>query len=421
MERSLNTLPPIVINADRLWETLEASARIGAIDGNGLGRLALSEADGQMRDLFVAWSKQADFDVCVDQIGNIFVRRPGEDADAAPVMMGSHLDTQVHGGRFDGILGVLAGLETLSALNDANIRTRRAVEVVSWTDEEGARFHRAMLGSSVFAGDLSLEDALSRHDDRGVTVDQALRLTGYGGGSPVPGRLPHAYLELHIEQNSVLEEAGVDVGIVDGSYPIYHMDVHFEGRTAHSGPTPMAKRRNALTGAAHAIAAVDQIARSHEPDAKSTTSAIHVWPNRPGIIPSSVDVRFDFRHPHMPVLEEMRDQIENAVAAAATAANVDTQITALTRFGDARFDSRIVATLEEAAAAEGIDSMRLPTQAGHDALVIASVAPAAMLFCPCRDGVSHHPDEDIDYPRVLSSVAVLARSALTLAENVTEP
>lgn len=368
-----------------------------------------------MRDLLVEWSREAGLEVTVDRIGNIFARRRGRSASASPVALGSHLDTQVHGGRYDGVLGVLGALEAVHALDDAGIETERAIEVVCWTDEEGARFHRSMLGSSVFTGALSLEEGLAHTDERNVSVAQALDRIGYAGEAPVPGHRLHAYLELHIEQAAVLEAAGVDVGIVDSSYPIFHLDVHFEGRTAHSGPTPMEQRRNALTAAAHAIVAVDAIPRAHGPDAKSTTSTIRVWPNRSGIIASSADLRFDFRHPQEAVVEQMRAEIEDAVAKAARASNVDAYIRSRTRFGDARFDPAIVGTLERLAAALEVPAMRLPTQAGHDALVIAAVAPTAMLFCPCRDGVSHHPDEDVDRRRVLPSVRLLAEAALALA------
>jgi N-carbamoyl-L-amino-acid hydrolase len=404
-----------MIRADRLWATLDASAEIGAIPPKGLARLALSEADRQMRDLFVSWCEEANLSVTVDRIGNIFACRPGEVADAAPVLIGSHLDTQIHGGRFDGVLGVLAGLECMRALNDADIRTERPLELVSWTDEEGARFRRSMLGSAVFAGQLGLDQALNQHDDRGVTVGEALMEIGYAGERRVPGPPPHAYLELHIEQNSTLEEAGIDVGIVDSSYPWCIVAVHFEGRTAHSGPTPMDKRQNALLGAAHAIVAIDQIARRHGPDTKSSTSTIQVWPNLPAIIPSSVDLRCGLSHPDDRILDRMLFELEDAVAAAATAAKVTAKVIPIARFGNVGFDSKVVAALETASASLRIKSIRLPAQAGHDAFMITSVAPTAMIFCPCRDGISHHPDEDVDFERALPSVAVLAQAAVSLA------
>jgi N-carbamoyl-L-amino-acid hydrolase len=403
-----------MISADRLWATLEASARIGAIPHNGLSRLALSDADRQMRALFVSWCERANLRVSVDRIGNIFARRAG-DSDASPVMIGSHLDSQIHGGRFDGVLGVLAGLEVMRALNEADIRTERPLEVVSWTDEEGARFRRSMLGSSVFAGQMGLGQALSQKDDCGITVGEALTEIGYAGNEVVPGPPPHAYLELHIEQDSVLDDAGIDVGIVDSSCSSCIVAIHFEGRTAHSGPTPMEKRQDALTGAARAIVAIDQIARQHGPAATSSTSTIQVWPNRPAIIPSSVDLRCGLSHPDGRVLECLRAELEDAAAAAAAEARVTAKVSTIARFGDVTFDPAVVDAIEAAATSLGIESLRLPARAGHDAFVIASVAPTAMIFCPCRDGISHHPDEAIDYERVLPSVAVLAHAAIALA------
>jgi N-carbamoyl-L-amino-acid hydrolase len=407
--------PPIVIKPDRLWDTLEASARIGAISETGLARLALSEADGQMRDLFVSWCKDAQLDVTVDPIGNIFARRAGEASDAAPVIIGSHLDTTIYGGRFDGILGVLAGLEVMRALNDADIRTERPLELVSWTDEEGVRFGRSMLGSSVFAGQLGLEEALDRRDDDGATVAQALADIGYAGKRAVPGRPPHAYLELHIEQASVLDDGGVDVGIADSSNSSWVAAIHFEGRTAHSGPTAMAKRHDALAGAARAIVAIDEIARQHGAGATASTSTIQVWPNRPAIIPSSVDLRFNASHPDDRILDCMQAEIAEAVAAAAAGANVTAEIIPLARFGDAGFDARVIGAVEAAAMDLGVKAMRLAAPAGHDAFVVARVAPTGMIFCPCRDGISHNPDEDVEHARVLPSVEVLAQAAVTLA------
>jgi N-carbamoyl-L-amino-acid hydrolase len=408
---------PIAIDGDRLWATLEASAQIGSIPPSGLARLALSASDRQMRDLFVSWCREAGLAVRVDRIGNIFARRAGRGGDVAPVMIGSHLDTQVHGGRFDGILGVLAALEVVRALNDADVHTSRPVDIVCWTDEEGARFRRSMLGSSVFTGELELTQALLLTDDDGVTVGDALTEIGYVGEAGVPGPPPHAYLELHIEQNSILDESDVDVGIVDSSYPTYILAVHFEGRTAHAGPTPMAKRHDALTGAARAIVAIDEITRRHGPEAKSSTSSIRVWPNRPAIVSSSVDLRCNICHPDDHVLDGIKREIERAVEAAAAASNVTGHVVPAARFGDAGFDSRVVAALDAAAATAGIPSMRIAAQAGHDAFAIARIAPTAMVFCPCRDGISHHPDEDVDYARVLPSIAVLARAAVAVADG----
>jgi N-carbamoyl-L-amino-acid hydrolase len=404
------------VDRDRLWASLDRSAEIGAIAGGGLGRLALTDADREMRELFIEWCRADGLEVSVDRIGNIFALRPGIEPECAPVLIGSHLDTQVHGGRFDGVLGVLGALEVIRTLNDNAVVTRRPVQIVSWTDEEGARFHTSMLGSSAFTGLLRVDQALAKSDADGVTVAAELDRIGFAGDAPVPGPSPHAYLELHIEQNAILDEAGVDVGIVDRCYPIYHLDVVFEGRTAHSGPTPMPKRRNATVGAAHAIVAVDRIAREHAPDAKSTTSTLSTWPNRSGIISSHAEVRFDFRHPDVDVIERMRAEIEQALQDAAAAANVTATVRSLTRFGAWSFDDACIAAIENAARRRGVSHMRMATQAGHDAMVVAEHAPTAMIFCPCVDGITHHPDEDVQVERVIPSVEVLLEAMLELAE-----
>jgi N-carbamoyl-L-amino-acid hydrolase len=309
----------------------------------------------------------------------------------------------------------------MRALDQAGIRSKRPLEVVCWTDEEGARFGRSMLGSSVFAGQLELDQALAQQDDAGMTVANALTEIGYAGEDPVPGPAPHAYLELHIEQDSVLDDAGIDVGIVDSSHASRVVAIHFEGRTGHSGPTPMNKRKDALIGAAQAIVAIDRIGRRHGPAARSSTSSIRVWPNRPAIIASSVDLRCNFSHPDDRVVDRMQAEIEGAAVTAANAANVAAEVIPLARFGNVAFDPSVVGAIDAAAASLGVKSMHIPAPAGHDAFVIASVAPTAMILCPCRNGISHHPDEDIDYARALPSVRVLAGAALALANGDDNP
>ena len=286
------------IDDERLWDTLMQSARIGPGRDQGLRRLALDASDKEMRDLFVAWCRDAGATVTIDRMGNIFARRAGRNDTAAPVLVGSHLDTQYTGGRFDGILGVLAGLEILRTLNDRGVETRRPIEVVNWSNEEGARFNPPMLASAVFAGLRDLDWAYSRTDNDGVTYGSALEEIGYVGDAEMGGRDIDAYFELHIEQGPLLEQAGITVGVVTHGYATRGMRLRIKGETAHSGPTPMDQRRNALVGAAYLIAAVNDIGwKYHGEDGKSTASQIEIWPNAVGILPEFAQVSIDFRHP----------------------------------------------------------------------------------------------------------------------------
>ncbi|HET6449104.1 MAG TPA: hydantoinase/carbamoylase family amidase [Conexibacter sp.] len=404
------------VDATRLWASVDRSAEFGRIAGGGLSRLALSDADGAMREQLVAWCREAQLDVRVDAVGNVFARRTGAEPALAPVAIGSHLDTQVHAGRYDGVLGVLAGLEVLRTLDAHGVRTRRPLELVCWTDEEGARFNTGMLGASAFTGRLGLADALARADADGVTVAAALARIGFPGEAPVPGHALHAYLELHIEQGSILDASGVDVGVVERAYPVYHLAVAFHGETGHGGPPPMDARRNALVGAARAIAALDSIGRRHAPEARTNTSAIACWPNRAGIVPAEVTVRMDLRHPDGGALEQLRDEAVAAFAIEAAAVGVRAEVVSCTRSGGQRFDDDCVEALEAAARERGHATVRMATIAAHDATVIADAFATAMVFCPCRGGVTHNPAEEVDRERVLPAVEVLMDAAVRLAE-----
>jgi N-carbamoyl-L-amino-acid hydrolase len=284
------------IDPERLWESLERSAVIGRFRDVGLRRLALSAEDKQMRDLFVDWAKAAGCTVEIDRLGNIFARRPGTDPSLPPVAIGSHLDTQICGGRYDGILGVLCGLEIVRTLNDRGLQTKRGIEVICWTNEEGARFNPPMMGSMAFAGVLPLESVLATTDDSGITVAEALDEIGYAGPAPV-GREFDSYLELHIEQAPVLDREGCDVGIVVGGYKTQALRLTINGDTGHAGGTPMAQRRNALVGAGYVIAAVNDIGLAYAVDeGRTTTTRIESFPNLAGTYAEQVKLTIDFRH-----------------------------------------------------------------------------------------------------------------------------
>jgi N-carbamoyl-L-amino-acid hydrolase len=412
------TPPSLAVDGARLWRSVMASARIGpGRTPAGLCRLALTDADREMRDLFAGWCRDAGCRVTVDQAGNMFARRPGTDDALAPVVIGSHLDTQIAGGRFDGILGVLAGLEVFRTLDDAGIRTRRPLELVNWTNEEGARFQPPMMGSAAFAGVRPLDWVLGRADAAGRTVGEELARIGYAGPAPVGGRALDAYFELHIEQGPLLDDKGIPVGVVDGSYEVRGMNVVVRGETAHAGPTPMAARRNALVGAAMLIVAVNEIGWAHAPGGKSTTSRIEVWPNLAGILPDWAQVTLDVRHPQAARVDEMLAAIARAMRDCAERAQVQMEVVESWQFGSERFDPELVALVRATAGRLGVPSLDLPSQAGHDAYYVSRVAPTCMIFAPCERGISHNEAEDVALGDAVPSVNVLLHAVLERANR----
>ena len=408
----------LTVNGERLWETIMASARIGpGRTPTGLRRLALTDADREMRDLFAGWCRDAGLGVTVDRMGNMFARRPGTDDTLPPVLVGSHLDTQIAGGRYDGILGVLTGLEIVRTLNDAGIRTRRPIELVNWTNEEGARFYPPMLGSAVWGGVRTLEWAHARKDDAGRTVGEELARIGYAGTAPVGGRAVDAYFELHIEQGPLLDDKGIPVGVVAGTYEVRGMNVVVRGETAHSGPTPMAHRRNALVGAAMLIVAANEIGWAHAPEGKATTSRIEVWPNLTGILPDFARVTIDVRHPEAATVDRMVGDLKKAMAECAPRAQVQMEIEETWQFGSERFDPELVELVRGTARQLGAPSLDLPSQAGHDAYYVSRVAPTAMIFVPCERGISHNEAEHTRLEDALPGANVLLHAVLARANR----
>ncbi len=406
------------VDGDRLWETLEASARIGTGPRGGLRRLALGDDDKTMRDLFVSWCEAVGCRVSVDRLGNIFARRQGLEPGLPPVLIGSHLDTQAAGGRFDGILGVLSGLEVLRSLDDRGITTRRAIEVVNWSNEEGARFTPPMVASGAFAGAFDMDWVLGLTDDDGLTFGGELERIGYAGETPVGGREVDAYFELHIEQGPLLEAQGIPLGIVTGGYKTYGMHIDLHGETAHSGPTPMDKRRNALVGAALLIVAANDIGwKYHEGQGKSTAPRLVCWPNKPGILPDYAQVTIDFRHPDPASAAAMLAEFEAVLPAAAKRAQVEIEIVERWSFGDEVFDPSLIALLQETAETLGVGHREILSQAGHDAYHMSQVCPTALLFTPCREGITHNESEDIERAYTLPGVNVLLGAVLARADR----
>jgi N-carbamoyl-L-amino-acid hydrolase len=405
----------IAVDGERLWATLERSAAIGPGVAGGLRRLALTAEDGAMRDVFRGWAEADGFPVTVDATGSMFVRLEGREA-LPPVLVGSHLDTQVAGGRYDGILGVLAGLEILRTLRDTGIVPRRPVEVVNWTNEEGARFSPPMMASAVFAGLHPLGWLHERHDDDGVRLLDALEGIGYRGEA-APGKPVDAYFELHIEQGPELWDSGVTLGLVTGGYAVRGARVAFRGETAHTGPTPMDRRRNALVGAARVAAAVDEIGHAFAPVGKATVARLTAWPNKPGILSSEAELTVDVRHADPATADRMAAAVREAIAAGAARARVEAEIVDTWTFGEERFDPALLALLREASIRRGVSHREMLSQAGHDAYYLSRVAPTAILFSPCVDGITHNEAEDVPREETIAAVNVLLDAVLARANR----
>ena len=413
-----SSLGNIRIDGDRLWRTLMDSAKIGPGRAGGLRRLALDDADKEMRDLFVAWCEAAGCTVSVDGMGNIFAYRAGRDDTLPPVMIGSHLDTQVAGGRFDGILGVLGGLEVVRTLNDHGITTKRPIEVVNWTNEEGARFRPPMIASAVFAGVRELDWALARTDDDGYVYGEELARIGYAGATPMGGRDIDSYFELHIEQGPELEARNLPLGIVTGAYQVIGMNVDFHGETAHSGPTAMARRRNALVGAAMLIVKVNEVGWKYaDIDGKATASRIDCWPNQLGILPDYAQVTIDFRTPDKAKTEAMAAEVEAAFDHIVERARVEVEVVERWTFGNEVFDADCIGLIKRAADELGVGYIEMLSQAGHDAYNMAKIVPTALIFSPCEDGISHNEAENIEPGYTFPSVNVLLHSAVARANR----
>ncbi len=405
----------ISIDGARLWDSLMEMARIGATAKGGNCRLALTDLDRQGRDLFVGWCEAAGCTVTVDAMGNIFARRPGRDPGLAPVMTGSHLDTQPTGGKFDGVYGVLAGLEVIRTLNDHGIETEAPVEAVVWTNEEGARFAPAMTASGVFAGVFDLAYAHAREDSDGLTLGVELARIGYLGEAECGGREVGAYFEAHIEQGPILEAEGKPIGVVTGAQGQRWFEVTVTGAEAHAGTTPMDRRKDALAGAAHMVTEVRRIATARPPHAVSTVGVLQASPNSRNTIPGRVFFTVDLRHPEDGTLSAMATDLRAACAGIAEAAGLSCDIEEIWYFAPIAFDADCVAAVRQGAGGLGYGHRDIVSGAGHDACYLAGVAPTGMVFVPCKDGISHNEIESAEPEDLTAGANVLLHAVLERA------
>ena len=403
------------VNGERLWQSLMEMAKIGATDKGGVCRLALTDLDRQGRDLFVRWCKEAGCTVSVDRMGNIFARRPGRDNALPPVGTGSHLDSQPTGGRFDGVYGVLAGLEVIRTLNDLNYETAAPVEVVVWTNEEGSRFAPAMVASGVFAGVFDEEYGLSRKDLDGKTMGEELKRIGYAGDVPVGNHKFGAFFEAHIEQGPILEAEKKTIGIVQGAQGQRWYEITLTGQEAHAGPTPMRRRKDALLGAGRLVHEVNRIGLANQPYACATVGLMQVSPNSRNTIPGKVFFTVDFRHPDDATLSKMDAELRATAERIASEIGLQLQLEQIWYSPPVAFDKKCVAAVQAGAQTLGYENMPIISGAGHDSCYIARVAPTAMVFVPCEDGISHNEVENATPRDIAAGCDVLLQAMLTRA------
>jgi len=406
------------VNGERLWRSLMELARIGATPKGGVKRLALTETDGQGRDRFVAWAHEAGLETRVDAIGNIFAVRSGTQAGAPPVVMGSHLDSQPSGGKFDGAYGVLAGLEVVRALNDAGIRTCTPLEVAAWTNEEGSRFTPTMMGSGVFVGAHPLEQVLAQKDLEGVSVQQALQHIGYAGTAS-----PHevgAYFEAHIEQGPVLESTRTTIGVVQGALGQRWFDVIVTGQDSHAGPTPMETRKDALLAASRLVVEVNRIATTFPDYARGTVGQMQVKPNSRNVVPGEVRMSTEFRSANDATLSSMVAEYRRVAKTIEAACRVAVDIRDVVYFPPSHFAPELVGSVRDAAQALGLPHCDIVSGAGHDAVYLSRVAPTAMIFVPCEGGISHNEIESATKEDLTAGCNVLLHAVLARAGVATQ-
>ncbi|MGL4311179.1 MAG: Zn-dependent hydrolase [Paracoccaceae bacterium] len=403
------------INDTRLWDSLMEMAKIGPGVAGGNNRQTLTDADSEGRHLFARWCADAGMTMGVDTMGNMFATRAGTDPKALPVYIGSHLDTQPTGGKYDGVLGVLAGLEVIRSMNDMGIRTKHPVVVTNWTNEEGARFAPAMLASGVFAGIHTEDYAKGRKDLDGNVFGEELQRIGWVGDEVVGARKMHAMFEYHIEQGPILEAEGKQIGVVTHGQGLWWLEITLTGKDAHTGSTPMNMRVNAGLGMARITEAVHQIAMSHQPNAVGAVGQVKVFPNSRNVIPGRVVFTVDIRSPELAKLDAMRGEVERAAHRVARELGLGCEIEAVGHFDPVAFDPGLVKVVRGAAEKLGYSHMDIVSGAGHDACWINRVAPTVMIMCPCVGGLSHNEAEEISPEWAAAGTDVLLHAVLEVA------
>jgi N-carbamoyl-L-amino-acid hydrolase len=412
----VSDLSNVRIDGQRLWDGLMEMAQIGATAKGGCKRLTLTDLDKEARNLFIRWCTDAGCAVSIDAMGNIFARRAGADDRLPPVMMGSHLDTQPTGGKFDGVLGVLGALEVLRSINDLKIKTKYPIEIANWTNEEGSRYAPAMLSSGVFAGVYTTEFAYSRVDAEAKSLADELTRIGFKGPEPVGGRPIHAFFELHIEQGPILEDENIDIGVVTHGQGQRWYEIKLIGFESHAGSTPMPRRKDALLGAAQIVTLVNAIGLSHAPLAVSTVGMLNTYPNSRNVIPGEVFMTCEFRYPDDAKLAHMDAELRAGVDKICERIGLGCDLKQIFYYPPVAFSEACVDAVRRAAQHYGYSHRNIVSGAGHDACYLARVAPTAMIFTPCVDGISHNEAEDIRPQWATAGANVLMHAVLEQAE-----
>ncbi len=407
------------VNGPRLWDSIMDMAKVGPGIAGGNNRQTLTDEDAEGRELFAGWCRQAGMTLGIDAMGNMFATFAGSDPDALPVYVGSHLDTQPTGGKYDGVLGVLGALEIIRTLNDLGIQTRRPIVVTNWTNEEGTRFAPAMLASGVFAGVHDQEWAYERTDASGLKFGDELQRIGWKGQEETGARRMHAFFELHIEQGPILESEGVDIGVVTHGQGLSWTQVTITGKESHTGSTPMPMRKNAGLGMARVLQLVDEIAWSHQPGAVGAAGHIEVHPNSRNVIPGKAVFTVDFRSPDADVISDMESRLRDGGQKICEQLSLSVEFEKVGGFEPVEFDSDCVAAVRNAAEQLGYSHRNIVSGAGHDACWINRVAPTAMVMCPCVDGLSHNEAEEISPAWATAGVDVLLHAVVETAGIVT--
>ncbi len=406
------------INSDRLWDSLMEMAKIGPGIAGGNNRQTVTDEDCEGRHLFRQWCEEAGCTMGVDQMGTMFMHREGTDPDALPVYVGSHLDTQPTGGKYDGVLGVLAGLEIVRTLNDLDIKTKHPIVVTNWTNEEGTRYAPAMMASGVFAGMLDQAGVYEHSDAEGKKFGDELERIGWKGDEKTGDRKMHAFFELHIEQGPILEAEGKDIGVVTHGQGLSWTQVTVTGKDAHTGSTPMPMRKNAGLGMARILELVDEIAWSHKPDAVGAAGHIDVYPNSRNVIPGKVVFTVDLRSPNLAVIEDMENRLKEGAKKICDEMELEVAFEKVGGFDPVEFDAGCVSAVRNAAIRLGYSHRNIISGAGHDACWVNRVAPTAMVMCPCVDGLSHNEAEEIFPEWARAGADVLFHAVVETAEIV---
>lgn len=418
MESTIQTIKLQTVNEQRLWDSLIIHGQIGGTTKGGLNRLALTDLDRQGRDLFIQWCKEAGCSIEIDEIGNIFARRAGTNNQLPPVMIGSHIDTQPTGGKFDGCFGVMSGLEVVRRLNELKIKTEAPIEVVAWTNEEGARFAPCMMGSGVFTGKITLKEALETKDSEGISAGEALQSIGFNGTKNHKGHNVKAYFEAHIEQGPILEDKETQVGIVIGALGQKWFNVEIIGQEAHAGPTPMYLRKDAGLAGAELLTYINQLAVEYGPHGRGTVGCFDVYPSSRNVIPGKVSMTIDLRHLYESELDAMVKSLIQKMEMLQTKYGVDISFVPTADFLPVEFNDECVNSIRNMAEGLCFSYMDIVSGAGHDAIFLSEVTPTGMIFVPCENGISHNELERADKADLAAGASVLLNTVLKFAGRV---